>query len=108
VDRRTLLVDDAEPAGSSADVIADDGAFLVDLVDGTLTRLDPGVAGASTSSASPDGSRSVFALVPGSQTWLRVDGTNQAVSEGYGALASLDHRVLVTDGDGRVTLRCVA
>ena len=106
VDDSTVLIDDAVPNGSPADGIATDGAFVVDLSSGAVTRVDPGVAGTSTRSATADGSRSVYSIILEQSTWLRVAGTNQQVATSFEAVATPDHSVVVTVVDGVARLRC--
>lgn len=106
VDNTTLLVNDAVPFGAPHDGIATDGAFLVDITTGTVTRIDPGVENASTWHATPDGSRSVFAIVNRIETWVRIDGQNRLLVETFSGTANSDITVVATTGDGRAALHC--
>lgn len=106
VDDETLLVTSAVPHGAPADAIDDDGAFLVDIASGRVTRLDPGVAGARTWSATPDGTRSVFTVIGEHDLWVRIDGVNHYVSE----LSDFAHdralRTFFTEDGQRLWQRC--
>jgi hypothetical protein len=106
VDDRTLLVNDAVPFGATPDGIDDDGAFLVDVPSGTITRIDPGVANASTSQATADGRRSVFAIISAMQTWVRIDGRNDLLVDRFSGTASHDVSIVVTADGGRATMHC--
>lgn len=106
VDDRTLLVDDAEPAGSPADAVADDGAFLIDLVDATLIRLDPGVPRSSTYAASPDGRRTMYWALSPLRTEIRIDGVAQQLADINSGVANADLSVVVSGDGGSLLLRC--
>ncbi len=106
VDNQTVLVNDAVPFGATPDGINDDGAFLVDVPSGTTTRIDPGVANASTTQATADGRRTVFAIVNAIQTWVRIDGRNELLVDTFSGTASQDISIVVTADDGRATLHC--
>lgn len=106
VDNTTLLVNNAVPFGAPPDGISTDGAFLVDITTGTITRIDPGVENASMWQATPDGSRSVFAIVNRIETWVRIDGQNQLLVETFSGTANNDITVVVTTDNGRAALHC--
>lgn len=106
VDDTTLLVNDAVPYGAPPDGISTDGAFLIDIPTGNVTRIDPGVEKASTSQATPDGKRSVFAIINRIETWVRLDGQNQLLIETFSGTANNDITVVVTADNGRAALHC--
>ena len=104
----TVLVTDAVPFGSPPDAVADDGAFLLDVSTGAVTRLDPGVPRSSTYAASPDGRRSMYWALSPLRTELRIDGTAQQLADTTSATANADLSVVVSDGGGSLLLRCFA
>ncbi len=108
LDDDTLLFDDAVPASAPTDAVADDGAFLVDVPSGAVTRLDPGIPGAHTSHSTTDGRRSVTSTWSPARSWLRSDGVNTPLGDlWFGWTTDRDLTVLVRADDGRVVVRCV-
>jgi len=109
LDATHLLVDAAVPATSTPDGIADDGAFVADLATGATTRVDPGLAGATTLAATIDGSRSLH-RVAGVGTVLRV-GTAPpvVVAPVVYALTPTDRslRTVAWATEGEAHLRCI-
>ena len=106
VDDSTVLITDAVPDGSAADGIADDGAFLVDVDTGATVRLDPGVAGARTERATPDGRRSTYSVIRAQESWIRIDGVNRRLATSFDLSGDADLSALVSIDDGRVWLHC--
>ena len=106
VDDSTLLVTDAVPNGSPSDGIANDGAFLVDLASGRVTRLDPGVAGARTSNATPDGSRSTYAVILAQEVWVRVGTVNRRLATSFDLASDTALTEFLTIDEGRLLVQC--
>ncbi len=106
VDDATVLVTDAVPNGSPADGVADDGAFVADVDSGRITRLDPGVAGARTSDATPDGVRSIYSVIRTQEAWIRIDGVNRRLATSFDLSGDADLSTLVSIDDQRVWLHC--
>ena len=102
---RTVLVTDAVPFGSPDDGVADDGAFLLDIATGAVTRLDPGVPRSSTYAASPDGRRSLLWALSPLRTEIRVDGTVRELVRTNSGDANADLSVVVT-ADDSLLLHC--
>lgn len=105
VDPRTVLVADAVPLGAPPDGVADDGAFLLDVPTGAVTRVDPGVPRSSTYAASPDGRRSLFWALSPLRTAIRIDGTVHELAGTSSGVGNADLSVVVTD-DGSMRLHC--
>jgi hypothetical protein len=102
----TVLVTDAVPFGSPPDAVADDGAFLLDVSTGAITRLDPGVPRSSTYAASPDGRRTMYWALSPLRTEIRIDGVAQQLADINSGVANADLSVVVSGGGGSLLLRC--
>ena len=106
VDDSTVLVTDAVPNGSPSDGIVDDGAFVADVASGRITRLDPGVPGARTSEATPDGARSTYSVIRAQESWIRIGGVNRRLATSFDLRGDADLSTLVSIDDQRVWLHC--
>ncbi len=105
LDADTILIGSVEPFDAPWDGIPDDGAVIVKISTGVITRLDPGVPGAIHLSASSDGRRSSFMVINTSGRWLSVDGTTRPIDQAM--QIAPDHSYGVTIDDGRAVLNCL-
>lgn len=114
IDESTLLIDGARPAGSVADAIPTDDAFVVDVTTGATVRVDPGMPWATTRWSTPDGTRTRFVAPPSGipgvgtyGTYIRgLDPTPRFVSDRTDVETDAAITVLAASVDRKITLTC--